>query len=266
MDLGVGDGRCYYSSLEDPAATDLSWSDASQACEDQGAELASIPDPITYYALSYQVNAAGKDAWTGLLSVPGAGHIWLDGSQFNPELDQFVSDKDSGTYGYLSSEDSQIHLDDGSDTKAFVCSTGTGAPTPGTTPEPTATPCPAGWEQSGQTCYLFSEEMAPSWTAAGHSCVQQGGALVSIHDQTLITFLLVTGGDYIYWTGLQTNDKVYVWQDGTNTTDIDLVEPYLDEWQSGKDCVAMDKSSYPKVLIHDDCFAVHRYVCQKAAV
>ncbi|KAF0294351.1 Lymphocyte antigen 75 [Amphibalanus amphitrite] len=265
LDVVTGDGSCYYLSSSDPDAGNFTWDGAAQACADQQASLASVPDLITFYALSFQVRGGGQNVWTGLISVPMVGYSWSDGSEFDEQLKQFIV-PGNGTVGYLSADDGEFHLADADQSAAFACCTAP-APAPTTTAPPPAEPCPAGWEQSEDTCYLFSEQHG-YWTEAMSACHQEEADLLSIHDDMLITFLVLRVGNNTFWTGLQNQNTTYVWQDGSSTDDIDLVEPYLDPWQSGKDCVAMNTELYiPKqqFLIHDDCFAENRFVCQKPA-
>ncbi|XP_043208173.1 lymphocyte antigen 75-like isoform X2 [Amphibalanus amphitrite] len=265
LDVVTGDGSCYYLSSSDPDAGNFTWDGAAQACANQQASLASVPDLITFYALSFQVRGGGQNVWTGLISVPVVGYSWSDGSEFDEQLKQFIV-PGNGTVGYLSADDGEFHLADADQSAAFVCRTAP-APAPTTTAPPPAEPCPAGWEQSEDTCYLFSEQQG-YWTEAMSACHQEEADLLSIHDDMLITFLVLRVGNNTFWTGLQNQNTTYVWQDGSSTDDIDLVEPYLDPWQSGKDCVAMNTELYiPKqqFLIHDDCFAENRFVCQKPA-
>ncbi|KAF0294350.1 Accessory gland protein Acp29AB [Amphibalanus amphitrite] len=126
------------------------------------------------------------------------------------------------------------------------------------------------WDGAAQACADQQASLASHgyWTEAMSACHQEEADLLSIHDDMLITFLVLRVGNNTFWTGLQNQNTTYVWQDGSSTDDIDLVEPYLDPWQSGKDCVAMNTELYiPKqqFLIHDDCFAENRFVCQKPA-
>ena len=266
LQLATSDGSCYYLSEEDPAASGLSWGDAEQACsQQQQAHLASVPDLLTFYALSFDVKTAGQDAWTALVSVPGVGYGWSDDTPFDPDLEPFIVNG-PGSVGYLSATDGLFHLADASQSAAYLCRTSP-PPTPSTTAAPPVTPCPADWQQFDQTCYLFSESRG-YWTAAAHACREQDADLVSIHDESLIPFLLLTAGNASYWSGLQEHNGTFVWQDGSTTADIDMLLPYLDPWQIGSDCVAIDKDGYQQMqfLVHDNCFAENPFVCQKPVI
>ncbi|XP_037071405.1 C-type lectin domain family 7 member A-like [Pollicipes pollicipes] len=224
--------------------------------------------------MSYTVGRLGVDAWVGLFDIAGDKR-WSDNAVYNHELDQFLangSDTAQVTYGYISAEDGLFHFGEGTKPAAYVCYQDMTPPTQPTTtavtttaaPTTTAPPCGSTkWVVYNETCYLFTED-EQYWAAAGHDCHEMDAELVSVHNTGLVTFLLLRAGDAVYWTGLQNEDTTYVWEDGTPTTDVDeVLGNYLDKWEEGKNCIAMNKSKFPEALVHEDCFSMHPSVCHK---
>ncbi|XP_037072865.1 flocculation protein FLO11-like [Pollicipes pollicipes] len=265
VDLEAGDSRCYYLSANDPAAEPLAWGAAHLACQIANASLASVPSVIAFYAVAFGVRQTARDAWTGLLNIAGQ-RSWLDGTAYNHQLDQFFDNKSHTaqiTYGYISAEDGLFHLGEDTTPAAYVCYQDMTPPTQPTTttvtttaaPTTTAPPCGSTeWVAYNDTCYLFTED-EQYWAVAAHGCHEMDAELVSVHNTGLVTFLLLRAGDAVYWTGLQDENATYVWEDGTPTTDVnDVLADYLDEWEEGKNCVAMDKTKFPEALVHEGLF------------
>jgi len=277
-DLGLGGPLCYYFGTDN-----LTWTNAFVQCQSKpnGSQLLSIVDDEAYYAIAWHVvYVSQQDSWTGLINIAG-DHSWADSSAYNTDIDQFLSNASSSQrYGYVSAGDGKIHLDDGLTARNYICyvdTTPPPSPSTTTTSSPTSTTptpplCPDGWLVTPYkgNCYLFSNNAADMlyWAQAGHGCHEQGGELVSIHDQGLITFLLLNGPQDSYWTGLMNENTTFLWEDGTTTEDVEdvLVSPgYLDDWAPGNDCVALEKAKYPQPLIHTDCFTQNNYICYQPA-
>ncbi|KAF0298403.1 C-type mannose receptor 2 [Amphibalanus amphitrite] len=262
-DLGLEDNRCYFFSIDNSTVANETWTMAFVKCQTFGGDILSVKDPLHFYPMSVLVQQSGADAWTGLFHV-GETFSWADESPYNEELNQFIVNKSSSAmYGYISAQDGMFHFTDGDEVMPYICYEDTLIPTetPPTTPTPPN--CTEGWQEFDGHCYLFSSE-EQVWTTAEHNCSTQDADLVSIHDHDLVTFLLIQAGADIFWTGLHNENTSYAWADGSSTEDIaDVVEPMLDTWERGKDCVAINQAPYPKSLVHYDCFATHKYVCYK---
>lgn len=287
-DLGLGEQRCYYFS---DAADTQSWTGAFTQCVTlaPGGNLLSVPDPLHYYPVSYRVLHMGDaGVWTGLLHI-GDQLTWSDDTPYNPQLNQFVvtaswskamydavvglfvEEGASDIYGYTSAEDGKLHFVDGGVKKPYICTVDVAAPittaastTPAapTTPTVPPVPCNQPWVENGGRCYLFSSE-EKKWSVAAHGCHQQSdGEMVAIPDSSLLLYLLLQSAGERYWIGLQEENGTFLWEDGSDASGVSSqLGQYLDPWQPGRNCVLMDSGSYPKALIHADCFEENKYVC-----
>jgi len=264
---------CYYFSSVDSSASPGTWADALSACAAADATLASVPDVPAFYAASVVVRETGEDVWVGLLNF-GGDYTWLDETLFDDSLTQFISNETDDRYGYINATDGLFHLGDGSTALSYLCYVDLRPPAPApttvttTTPaaSTTSAPCAAPWtELQGDSsyCYLVSSDHE-AWPAAGHDCDNQGGSLVTLNEENLLPLLLSLAGGEVYWTGLEDNNGTYVWQDGSDATDVEtLVVPYMDDWSEEKYCVSMKVDGFPEIFVHQDYFDQNRYVCYK---
>ena len=267
VDLELGDNRCYTYSNDSE-----NWMTAFTNCltsADGKGNLLSLPHVDSYYPQYYEVRSRGQDFWTGLVNI-GGQHSWADNTPYDLDLDQFIAeDAGDAIYGYMSGEDGLFRFADTDTERGYVCYVDmTPEPTP-TVPSTTQPPCPANWEQYGDTCFLFSEDKE-YWPSAGHAChgEDEDGELVTINDTGVLTFLLLSAPDRdtAYWTGLQNQNNTYIWEDGSSTENVtEVLGPYLDEWSEGNDCVALVAGDYPKALEHMNCPTKQNYICYKAA-
>ena len=101
-------------------------------------------------------------------------------------------------------------------------------------------PCPTGWKDFGNSCYLFvlhTLKFPPmSWEDSRSNCKAFGGELVSITNSSEVDFIYSqtkSMGNYKFWIGLYRNKTTkdpnvgWVWSDGSKFTNPE-------QWQSSE--------------------------------
>ncbi|CAL1537953.1 unnamed protein product [Lymnaea stagnalis] len=239
--LSFGDSWCYQIN-GNSTTPNLSWHEASQDCQQKGANLASFHSDVTFNALTLKLRNLGSNSvnfWIGLNNLDqSSGFKWTDASIMNfvrwgdgqPRLNQ-VDD----LCGEILMASGKIGLQTCSQLKGWIC----GAPkgkalvvvTPVVYPKPEAG---AGacqtiadtWLKYKGYCYHVSDgqggaDGALTWRESRQWCDKHSGDLASINSLEENLFLqgLLTYGirSESVWIGLNELDREsgYSWSDGS---------------------------------------------------
>ena len=131
--------------------------------------------------------------------------------------------------------------------------------------------CPSGWDGYGNSCYKFviqsSSMRGLNWVNARRVCLGYGGDLVSIANQSEMSFVYNKSSkvwNQHYWIGLNDrhNENQFVWSDGTpyNTSEYSNWYPGEPNHLQGEDCVELFRTHWND----DNCNKEYGYICEKS--
>ena len=130
--------------------------------------------------------------------------------------------------------------------------------------------CPSGWDGYGNSCYKFviqsSSMRGLNWESARRDCLGYGGDLVSIANQSEMSFVFGKSSrvwSQRYWIGLndRRNESQFVWSDGKpyNASVYSNWYPMEPNDQGGEDCVELYRTSWDD----KNCNREYGYICEK---
>ncbi|KAI4903512.1 hypothetical protein NFI96_027557 [Prochilodus magdalenae] len=202
--------------------TNLTWKDAQQQCESEGAKLASIRDIFSQSYIDLQTHKLKQPLWIGLNSMETHGYfLWIDNWHLNMERWAPYEPKKGRPCVYVDVDGTwkTAHCNQ---TYYSLCKKSTEvAPTPpaqypGMCPEETdEEESVMSWMPFKGHCYAFVTSQE-SWVTASSICKRRGASLVSIQDPQEAAFL----ENYVSLIGNNINN---FW--------IGLYRTYLGRWQ-----------------------------------
>ncbi|XP_051916280.1 ladderlectin-like [Hippocampus zosterae] len=122
--------------------------------------------------------------------------------------------------------------------------------------------CPSGWTQLDCHCYMY-EATAATFVAADADCIDNGGNLVSIHndlENEIVVQLIEDGGGTQAWIGLHDAivDNDFIWTDGSIQDFLNFDTDDLEPNDTGS-CVLIETTD---ALWQDElCTDTNPYVC-----
>jgi len=127
--------------------------------------------------------------------------------------------------------------------------------------------CPCGWNGYGNSCYQFVHQLGGvNWESARRDCLGSGGDLVSITDQSEMSFVSnksINAWNQHYWIGLndRRNESQFVWSDGTpyNVSVYSNWHQGEPSDRSGEDCVELYRTRWND----NGCKEEFGYICEK---
>ena len=127
--------------------------------------------------------------------------------------------------------------------------------------------CPCGWNGYGNSCYQFVHQLGGvNWESARRRCLGSGGDLVSITDQSEMSFVSnksINAWNQHYWIGLndRRNESQFVWSDGTpyNVSVYSNWHQGEPSDRSGEDCVELYRTRWND----NGCKEEFGYICEK---
>ncbi|XP_072020400.1 macrophage mannose receptor 1-like [Amphiura filiformis] len=263
----------------------LTWSDAKQDCQSQGAHLVVINDRYEngYVSAQLGLQTLKFSFWTGLNDIAKPGtYEWVDGSPIT--FTNWAVGQPSDAFGNCVIADAGVSSSgywfnfNCDDTHAYVCEQlrdgyTTSAPNnPGKT-NPSNINCAPGWIGYGNGCFRIYEtddnNLRKTWDGARSFCVASGGDLASFHSEAEEVYIrdsydaLDPDNAYGYWIGL--NDRAveggYEWSDGSPVeyTNWEPGEP--NDYGGIEECV--ESFLNPGRAWNDlDCNAPRHWICR----
>ena len=130
--------------------------------------------------------------------------------------------------------------------------------------------CPNGWDGYGNSCYKFVVQSLSvrglNWENARRDCLGYGGDLVSIANQSEMSFIYGKSSkvqNQHYWIGLndRLNESLFVWSDGTpyNASVYSNWHPGEPNDRAGEDCVELHRTRWNDNGCNDE----FGYICER---
>ncbi|XP_072544232.1 macrophage mannose receptor 1-like [Salminus brasiliensis] len=255
-----------YYQVNDQSA--LTWYQARKSCQQQGADLLSITEPLEQAFILGSTLSTGSVLWTGLNSLDASsGWRWVNGQPLR--YLKWLSGQPSSLPGHSCGVLSQLH---GSEWSTAVCSERhgyicqRGLPTPTVPPVVHTGSCYSPWIPYSGHCYLLSRTKR-TWMEAKDACRREGGDLLSVlnvEEQSFtISQLGYTKTDEL-WIGLNDlkTSMLFEWSDHSSVPFIlwDVKEPSHSAALK-EDCVMM-RGEEGK-WADQTCQKQYGYICKK---
>ncbi|XP_070535732.1 macrophage mannose receptor 1-like [Ptychodera flava] len=260
----------------------VTFTDAEDACERYGGVLTSIADSDEQSFLSGRIDNAKALMWIGLHDMGSESNWeWVDGTTFGFQNWAPGEPSNSGNVEdcvHLEYEQSKIgEWNDRTCTHylGFICK----APknndgtivTDAPRPTPAADPrCGTGYEidSTTNTCYRFAANDIVDWSTAEQTCVKSGGHLLSISgitEQTFINARMYGMTSSVFWVGAndRTDEGGWQWSDGTPYAFVNWNSGEPNDYNhgsTGEDCV--------EIIVNSGLWNDHRcdqligYICE----
>ncbi|XDV27429.1 hypothetical protein PO909_030963 [Leuciscus waleckii] len=200
----------------------LTWSEAKQRCEADGAHLASIRDSVTQAYLELQVFRTQQPMWIGLNSAQSNGYfLWVNNWLMKMEKWAPSEPRPNRPCAYMGIE-GEWRTSLCNQTFYGVCEQSTDIPPTLPAQQPGHCPredddSPLRWIPFKDSCYAFVTDTKP-WSRAARLCMTWGASLVSIRDVAEEKFIednIVLLESYKeFWIGLFHSQKGHwLWSD-----------------------------------------------------
>ncbi|XP_051907364.1 macrophage mannose receptor 1 [Hippocampus zosterae] len=256
-----------YKLVEEPAT----WDAAQKACEQQGANLASIDMSYDQAFVAGVVLQGKADAWIGLKLKDDGSFAWTDGwpvffTQWGPGEPDNLKDE-----GCVSMRGSPLFHGTWNDTrcdqaKPYICKISSERPP--VTPAPGDGKCLPFWIPYGRYCYwVYNEQKGFSWPDSRHYCQEAKTELASFHSRAELEFIrnLNHTKYHNFWIGL-TRDRNFGWS-WTDKTPLGFLN-----WAPGEPNAAFHPGQVAEEncveMYHDgrwndnDCLQKRGFVCR----
>ncbi|KAM9839148.1 macrophage mannose receptor 1 [Aulostomus maculatus] len=250
----------------------LTWYQARQSCQQQGADLLSISELHEQAYISGLTSNLGISLWIGLNSLDfDSGWQWTNGNPFrylnwapgHPSSDPGLN---CGTMNAVKA--SKWESNACTKKLGYICRKGSLATPPPPPSKDQPIFCPNHWVPYAGNCY-YVDRTKKMWRDALTACNKEGGDLASIHNIEEQSFILSQSG-YLptdnLWIGLndQRHQMLFEWSDRSPVvfTQWKLDEPsHASNLQ--EDCVLIG-GKYGKWADHM-CEKAFGYICKKKA-
>jgi len=198
-------GQCYMFSTEEK-----SWNEADAFCRNinSGAHLVSIDSPAEH---DFVFSNIEEWFWTGGLFSNGEW-TWRDGTLVESENWFYGQPSNKGGANMCRAVQifSTLAVAPCGKQKKFICEREDSNASSGNS----NTGCPPGWKSKFGNCYKWFFTAPKTWHDAFIDCLNQGGNLISIHDDAVNEFISKTVRGTV-WTGGRRTGDGWTWSDGT---------------------------------------------------
>ncbi|XP_077993136.1 lymphocyte antigen 75-like [Glandiceps talaboti] len=248
------DGMCYYFSYKS-GETDKAWTESRLYCNSMGGELVSIhsEDENTWITNQFRWSDGsvfGYDNWN--TNEP---------NDHNGEEECVNTYRDSGRWNDLNCGDRH----------PFICKKFNHTTEPITYPQttPMPGPCPTGWKEFNDRCYSFhgidNVNNQSDWQSARDVCRGLGGDLVTVHHESLQSFITMQllESDTDVWIGLSdlSHQNVYKWTEGSPSDYRNWAVGRPGFHTQGRTCVLISSSLDDK-WDNVNCDDLKGWICQ----